>query len=148
MISTVYCNKYLKISSVIKNTRMHSSRMRTARSLPYGGSLSKGFLPNRDPPWTETPQTETPWTETLLNRDPLDRDRPGQRPPGRRPPLDIDPLDRDLLDRDPPGKVPPVREPSGHVTCGACWDRDPPLWTEFLTHSCENITLPQLCCGW
>ena len=22
-----------------------------------------------------------------------------------------------------------------------------PLWTEFLTHSCENITLPQLHCG-
>ena len=22
------------------------------------------------------------------------------------------------------------------------------LWTEFLTHVSENITLPQLCCGW
>ena len=23
----------------------------------------------------------------------------------------------------------------------------PPLWTEFLTHACENITFLQLCCG-
>ena len=22
-------------------------------------------------------------------------------------------------------------------------DQAPPLWTEFLTHACENITLPQ-----
>ena len=25
----------------------------------------------------------------------------------------------------------------------ACTEVDPPLWTEFLTHTCENITLPQ-----
>ena len=31
----------------------------------------------------------------------------------------------------------------GHVTCKACWDTHPPLWTEFLTHAYENITLPQ-----
>ena len=59
---------------------MHSSRMHTARSLPYGGSLSGG-LPDRDPTWTEIP----------LDRDtaPLDRDTA--------------PLDRDLapLDKDP-----------------------------------------------
>ena len=24
------------------------------------------------------------------------------------------------------------------------WDTTPPLWTEFLTHACENITFPQL----
>ena len=24
---------------------------------------------------------------------------------------------------------------------------DTPLWTEFLTYACENITLPQLRCG-
>ena len=29
--------------------------------------------------------------------------------------------------------------------CKACWDTTCtlPLWTELLTHSCENITLPQ-----
>ena len=25
----------------------------------------------------------------------------------------------------------------------ACTEADPPLWTEFLTHTTENITLPQ-----
>ena len=30
----------------------------------------------------------------------------------------------------------------------ACTEADtPPLWTEFLTHACENITLAQLRCG-
>ena len=27
------------------------------------------------------------------------------------------------------------------------WGRHPPVWTEFLTHACENITLAQLRCG-
>ena len=73
------------------HTRMHSSRMRTARTLPYG------CLPDRDPL-------------------PLDRDHPGQRhppwtetPPGQTHPLDRDGSprqrlsDKDPLDRDPPG---------------------------------------------
>ena len=50
---------------------MHSSRMRTARSLPYGvGS-----------PWTETPP---------LQRPPPDRDCPDRDPPDRDrdPPVD------------------------------------------------------------
>ena len=30
------------------------------------------------------------------------------------------------------------------TTCNACWDTSPPpLWTEFLTHASQNITLPQ-----
>ena len=69
-----------------------------------------------------------PWTETPLDRDPLDRDLPGQRPPEKRPPGQ---------------RSPPNREPPGNMTCGACWNRDPP-GTEFLTHACENISLPQL----
>ena len=51
------------------------------------------------------------------------------------------PLDADLpwrqtsLDADPPG----------HVTCDACWEANlpPPPWTEGMTDTCENITLPQ-----
>ena len=55
---------------------MHSSRIRTARKLPYG---------------------RFPLQNIPLDRDPLDRDPPGQRPPktetpGERPPLDRDPL--------------------------------------------------------
>ena len=42
---------------------MHSSRMHTARSLPYGGVSM-----------TETSRTETPWTP--LDRDPQDGDPP------------------------------------------------------------------------
>ena len=38
-------------------------------------------------------------------------------------------------------------DPPGHVTCDACWEAKPrptpPLWTEEMTHACENITLPQ-----
>ena len=26
---------------------------------------------------------------------------------------------------------------------GTPWDQAPPLWTEFLTHTCENSTFPQ-----
>ena len=35
------------------------------------------------------------------------------------------------------------------TTCNACWDSTPPLplWTEFLTHASENITLPQTSFG-
>ena len=29
----------------------------------------------------------------------------------------------------------------------ACTEADTPPWTDFLTHACENITLPQLRCG-
>ena len=59
---------------------MHSSRMRTARPLPYGG------LPDRDPPGQRPLQTETP---------------PGRRPHGQRPPRQRPP-DRDPPDTDPP----------------------------------------------
>ena len=53
-------------------TRMHSSRMRTARSLPYRGGLCQGDLPwkehgTRDrPPWKEhgTRQQERKWHHT------------------------------------------------------------------------------------
>ena len=42
--------------------------------------------------------------------------------------------------------------PKGSVCPGGCvsqhaMGQTPPLWTEFLTHACENITLPQLRCG-
>ena len=51
---------------------MHSSRIRTARSLPYSGSVSRGggevsvqggSLSGR-PPWTET-SLERTWDQTL-----------------------------------------------------------------------------------
>ena len=33
---------------------------------------------------------------------------------------------------------------AGGVCPSASWDTHPHLWTEFLTHTCENITFPQL----
>ena len=34
--------------------------------------------------------------------------------------------------------------PGGVFTCQEGCLEDTPLWTEFLTHACENITFPQL----
>ena len=95
-------------------TRMHSSRMRTTRTLPYGG----GF-PDRPP----SPGQSPPPGQSL----PFNREPPGQRPlEQRRPP-----------DRAPPGQsppwteTPPDRDPQ----------TDTPL--NRMTHGCKNITLPQ-----
>ena len=138
---------------------MHSSRMRTTPSLPYGGVCVCGGLPNKDPPRQRLPGQRPPNRDSL-DRDPLDRD-----------PLDRDSLDRDPLDRDPgqrpphrdspdetsqtethwtetPGQRPPRQRPyPGHVTSGASWDRDSPV--NRMTHKCKNITLLQtsFACG-
>ena len=48
---------------------------------------------------------------------------------------------RGLPNRQPlPGQNPLDRDPPGHVTCDACWDRDSTVWTEWLTDRCKNIT--------
>ena len=85
----------------ICTTRMRSSRMRTACSLPYRGGGPRGFLsrglcpgglylwshvPSGEISLTETPRQRPPWTETPdrdpLDKDPpLDRDRAWHRPP-------------------------------------------------------------------
>ena len=80
---------------------MYSSRMRTARALPYGGSLSGGLH---------------------------DRDPPGQRPPPDRDPLNRDPrTEITCADRDPFGQRPPWTETSpSHVTCGHAGTETPP----------------------
>ena len=58
---------------------------------------------------------------------------PWQRPPDRDPP------DRDPQQRDP------RQRPPGHVTCDACWDRDPPPpWTESQT-GVKTLPCPKLC---
>ena len=79
----------------VNETRIHSSRMRTARSLPYRveGALSRGVLSGRPPGrnmWTETEtprrniglETGTPWKEhgTRDRKEhwTRDRDLPGR----------------------------------------------------------------------
>ena len=48
-------------------------------------------------------------------------------------------------DADPPDADQPGGRPSGHVTCDACWEANPPLPPPVnrMVHRCENITLPQ-----
>ena len=65
---------------------------------------------------------------------------PGGSPPGT-------PWSRHPLDQAPPEQVPPgAGNPPDQASP---WTRHPPpgagtpLWTEFLTHTSENITLPQ-----
>ena len=96
---------------------MRSSRKRTARS---SGRLLWGVSASMNA-WIHPPPGRG-----------LDTPRPG---PGH--PLGLD-LDTPLgLGLDTPLAC--------HVTCKAYWDTNPPtLWTEFLTHASENITLPQL----
>ena len=88
--------------------RIHSCRMGTAHSLPYGvpwiDTPSRERPHQTETPWSEIPpdrdpQTETPWTEIPPDRDSPDRDPPGQRLPDRDPP-DRDPLDGAPLSRD------------------------------------------------
>ena len=73
---------------------MHSSRMRTARSLAYGGWADR---PPPTDPWTQTlPPVRDPslWTETP-RQTPLDRAPPDRAPPPQTEtpiPLDRDPL--------------------------------------------------------
>ena len=103
-------------------TRMHSSRMRTARALPYGESPWQ-----RPPPWIGTPsldrdplpgQRTPPWTETPLpgQRPPfLDRDPPGKRPPGQRPPRQRPPRQRPPQTEIPWTETPLVMWPVVHT---------------------------------
>ena len=64
---------------------MHSSRMRTDRSLLYGGGLPDRGPPGQRPPWTETPldrepsRQRPPWTEN----SPVDRQTPAKTLPSQ-----------------------------------------------------------------
>ena len=88
--------------------------------------------PGQRPPWTETPWTEIPQTESPLDRDPWTETPQTETPSGQRSPLDRDPLWTETLSG---------QRPLSHVTCGTCWDRDPPV--KRITDRCK--TLP--CCN-
>ena len=96
---------------------MHSSRMRTARSLTISHSIPGVICPtplDADPPGCRPfLHADPPWMLT---------------PAGYRPSLDAD----TSLDADPPF----------HVTCDACWEANPTPMNR-MTHRCKNITLPQ-----
>ena len=106
---------------------MHSSRMRTARSSSrVGGS----------PP-------DTPLGTRHLEADPSEQTSPGLgTPPGPGTPSGADspPRSRHPPDQAPPGsRLPPEQAPRREQAL-------PPV--DRITDACENITLPQLRCGW
>ena len=83
---------------------MHSSRMRTARTLPYGDPLDRDLPPQR-PPWTETPWTVTTWTVSPSGqRTPWTEDPT----PRQRLPWTESPQTETHLDRDSPWTVTPL----------------------------------------
>ena len=97
---------------------MHSNRMRTAHLLTYGGDLCL---------WTETPLPGQ--RPPSVDRDPLHGQRP---PPGTETPLpgQTSPRQRTPWTETPWTETSPGQRPPGHVTCDACWHRDPHLWTD------------------
>ena len=99
-------------------TRMHSSRMRTARSSSHPGGCLYQAPPTPYPQDGAHPPT---WDQP----SPPDKVSPGNRhPPWTRYPPGADPL----RTRHPPDQA-----------------RHPPV--NRITDACENITLPQLRCG-
>ena len=125
----------------LSTRRMHSSRMHTTRTLPYGGHLDRGS------PGQRASRQRAAWTETSLVRQLPNWDyltiffaencmkMKEFGPRGRMslvPPLDLPmPLDRDPLDIDPrhrnPGQRPPRQRPPGQRSPGQRpLDRDPP----------------------
>ena len=93
---------------------MHSSRMRTARSSSRLGGVSTRLPPEQTPPGADPPK------------------RPAARHAGIPPAMHA-------------GIASPRRPAARHAGIPPAMHAGiaPPLWTEFLTHACENITLPQ-----
>ena len=127
---------YFSVLGVIRyqKTRMHSSRMRTARSSSHhGGSLHppRVCTPTpleQAPPWLDPPQLP-PWVWAW-------------RPSSGQIPLGCGPENlQGMLNSTPPSWRPAARHagipPAMHTGIA------PPPQTKFLTHASENITLPQ-----
>ena len=86
----------IQIDSIV--TRMHSSRMCTARSLLYRG-VSPRVLPGQSPPpWTENPPRQRPCRQRPpKQRKPPQTETPKQTNQQRPPLLDAAPPDRQHL---------------------------------------------------
>ena len=141
------------------STRMHSSRMRTARSSSRrGGDVCLSACWDT-PLWVWLGDSPQVWAW----RPPTLQCGPGDPPWGR--PLNFPP---GCGPGDPPPQARPLNFPTGcgletckacwdtnpletcckacwDTTYNACWDTTPPL--NRITDTCKNITLPQLRCG-
>ena len=127
----------------ISLTRMHSRRMRTTCN-----SSRQGGMPGSDPPqfppwvwaWTRSPSISP--LDVGLDLIPFNFSLgcgPGA-PPRIRPPGPGTPQEQPPQSRHPPRSRPPR---AGTPPGSSSPDQAPPLWTEFLTHAYENITLLQ-----
>ena len=122
--------------------------MSTARSLPYGGCLSKVVLCQGDPQtetprWNIGPETETPWKEHgTRDRDPLEATwDQRQRPPGSNMGPETETTQEvTLTQRQRPLEWTWNQAARQEVTL---YRDTPPL--NRITDRCKNTTFPQLC---
>ena len=125
------------------------SQASVSHSVHRGGGVSQHTL-GQTPPWTDIPPGETPPALCMLGYIPLPSAQCmlGHTPP-QQPLLQMVHF---LLEschacRPSPRHACPI---ATHAPCPATHAMQPPAthapppWTEFLTHACENITLP---CG-
>ena len=130
---------------------MHSSRMRTGRSLTIcltlllgggvggvgdGVSPKKAEIKRKSPPQKSGSPLTPPQPPLPTPLSPL--------PPSTPPHTPSTPLPTPLTPPYPPPYPPPLDQTPPGLTCKACWDAHPPCGQ---THACENITLAQLRCG-
>ena len=118
-----FCDHCWSLSEYEYVTSMHSSGMRTAHF--SGRRVGRGVCV----PFTETPLSQ----RSPFHRDPLHRDLHSQRSPWRETPLGGRHFPTEgTWDQAARKEVTSYRDPP-----------HPPLWTEWLTHACENIILPK-----
>ena len=132
--------------------RMHSSRMRIARSLtvsccilhnPPGNHACPPLQPCMPPTTMHTPHNHIP---PQPRTSPSNHTCPWQpcMPPSNHacPPATTHAPQQPCT---PPTTMQPPQQPCTPPSNHTCppHNHTPPLWTEFLTHTSENITLPQ-----
>ena len=135
--SWFYLRSIFRLNLLLQETEQESIPVR--RISPTFLILRGGGGSVRRLPWTETPQIETPrqrptLTETPMDRDPLYKDPWTEIPRTKTPPGQGTPKNSG------PGQETPRRSmgPGSQTGCDII---QRPQWTEWLTHTCENITL-------
>ena len=135
------------MDSFLFKTRMHSSRMRTARSSSRlrgaGGVCPSACL---DTPPTLRPPRVWAWRPPGCGPGDSPGCGPGDPPPCPDPPSS--PLGVGLETSKACWDTTPLEtcKACWDTTCQACWDTTPPPVNK-ITDMCENITLLKLRCG-
>ena len=132
-------------------TRMHCSRMGTARSLTVSRSICHVCPPETHTPHAMhvPPAMHAPCHTRALSCTPPAMHDPTTHAPTTHTPCHTCPPPCMPPCMQPPTHAPlPSMPPTMHAPCHACPPAatyaphacPPPLWTEFLTHASENIT--------